>query len=145
DPMPEGWQLTREDGTRYRGKDQPGMRTLRDGQPLRNQALGVKLPDGEQRWLLSNTEPQCDALGQIQGVITCISDITERRRLQERLSDSARTDALTRLPNRAVVMERLQRAIEHARQHPGYGFAVLFMDFDRFKHVNDTLGHAAGD
>ena len=42
-------------------------------------------------------------------------------------------------------MERLQRAIDHGRRHPGYGFAVLFMDFDRFKQVNDTLGHGAGD
>jgi diguanylate cyclase (GGDEF)-like protein len=42
-------------------------------------------------------------------------------------------------------MERLQRAVEHARRHPGYGFAVLFMDFDRFKQVHDTLGHSAGD
>jgi diguanylate cyclase (GGDEF)-like protein len=42
-------------------------------------------------------------------------------------------------------MERLLRAIEHARRHPGYGFTVLFMDFDRFKQVNDTLGHGAGD
>ena len=72
-------------------------------------------------------------------------DITERRLLQERLSDSARTDALTRLPNRTVVMQRLQQAVNHARRHPGYGFAVLFMDFDRFKQVNDTLGHDAGD
>ena len=62
-----------------------------------------------------------------------------------RLTSSARTDALTHLPNRAVVMERLQRAIDHGRRHPGYGFAVLFMDFDRFKQVNDTLGHGAGD
>jgi diguanylate cyclase (GGDEF)-like protein len=77
--------------------------------------------------------------------VTCFSDITESRELQERLSSHARTDALTRLPNRAVVMDRLQRAIQHARRHAGYGFAVLFMDFDRFKQVNDTLGHAAGD
>jgi GGDEF domain-containing protein len=59
--------------------------------------------------------------------------------------DANRTDALTRLPNRAVVMERLQRALEHAERHAGYGFAVLFMDFDRFKQVNDSPGHSAGD
>ena len=78
-------------------------------------------------------------------MLSCFGDATESRRLNERLASSARTDALTRLPNRAVVMERLQRAIDHARRHPGYGFAVLFMDFDCFKQVNDTLGDGAGD
>ncbi len=95
--------------------------------------------------LLVNTEPLHDAMGQITGVVSCVDDATESRLLQERLSSSARTDALTQLPNRAVVMERLERAIDHARRHPGYGFAVLFMDFDRFKQVNDTLGQGAGD
>jgi len=78
-------------------------------------------------------------------VLTCFVDATEQRRLQDQLRMLACTDALTGLPNRAVVLDRVQRAIAHARRHPGYGFAVLFMDFDRFKQVNDTLGHAAGD
>ena len=57
----------------------------------------------------------------------------------------SRIDALTQLPNRAAVLARLQRAIAHAGRHPGFGFAVFFMDFDRFKQVNENLGHAAGD
>ena len=139
------WQAVREDGQPYPGDEHPAMRTLRSGLPLRNETLGVRLPGGEQRWLLVNTEPQRDQQGQVAGVVACFSDITQSRLLQDQLHDNARTDALTRLPNRAVVMERLQRAIEHAARHPGYGFALLFMDFDRFKQVNDTLGHAAGD
>jgi diguanylate cyclase (GGDEF)-like protein len=107
--------------------------------------MGVRMPDGGLRWLLINTEPQIDPQGAVNGVIACFSDATESRVLQDRLSTSARTDALTALPNRAVVMERLQRALDHLRRNPGYGFAVLFMDFDRFKQVNDTLGHGAGD
>jgi diguanylate cyclase (GGDEF)-like protein len=143
--MDPHWHAVREDGSPYPGPEHPQMRTLRSGEPLYNETMGVRTPAGELRWLLVNTEPQRDAQGLITGVVTCFGDITDRRALQEQLSVHARTDGLTGLPNRAVVMERLQRAIEHAHRNPGYGFAVLFMDFDRFKQVNDTLGHGAGD
>ncbi len=139
------WTVVREDGSRYDNQDHPTSRTLATGLALANQTVGMRMPGGEMRWLMVNTEPQRDALGHVSGVVACFSDISESRSLQARLIDSARTDALTRLPNRTVVMERLQRAIEHAQRFPGYGFAVLFMDFDRFKQVNDTLGHGAGD
>lgn len=139
------WRTVRADGSDYPEPELPAMRTLASGEALQNQTLGVVTPTGELRWLLVNTQPQFDGNGQVTGVVACYSDITEGRLLQDRLHANARTDALTRLPNRAVVMERLQHAIEHARRHPGYGFAVLFMDFDRFKQVNDTLGHSAGD
>ena len=139
------WQAVRVDGSAYPGDQHPAMRTLATGQALRNETMGIRTPDDELRWLLINTEPQFDMQGEVSGVITCFSDATESRMLQDRLTTSARTDALTALPNRAVVMERLQHALDHLRRNPGYGFAVLFMDFDRFKQVNDTLGHGAGD
>ena len=139
------WRTVREDGSDYPSSEHPAMRTLRSGEPLFNQTIGVHTPEGQLRWLLVNTEPQRDLQGDVCGVITCFIDITESRTLQQQLRANARTDTLTQLPNRSVVMERLQRAISHARRHAGYGFAILFMDFDRFKQVNDTLGHAAGD
>ncbi len=145
DTMDPRWRAVREDLSDYPGEEFPAMRTIRSGQPLSNQTMGIHTPDGQLRWLVVNTEPQLDSKGQVCGVVTCFIDVTESRSLQQRLSSHARTDALTQLPNRSVVMERLQRAIVHAQRHPGYGFAVLFMDFDRFKQVNDTMGHSAGD
>ncbi|HSM23200.1 MAG TPA: PAS domain S-box protein, partial [Rubrivivax sp.] len=145
DPLDPGWRALYEDGSELPVADRPAMRTLRSGRGLRGEAMGVKNASGAVRWLLVNTEPLHDAFGRPDGVVSCYADITEGRRLQDQLSRGARIDALTELPNRTVVQERVQRAIEHSRRHPGYGFAVLFMDFDRFKQVNDTLGHGVGD
>jgi diguanylate cyclase (GGDEF)-like protein/PAS domain S-box-containing protein len=117
---------------------------IANGEAVRAELLSVA-KDGREYWLEVDIQPLAEDDGPVHGFITVGTDITERRRLQEQLRRSARTDALTGLPNRAVVLDRVQRAIDHARRHPGYGFAVLFMDFDRFKQVNDTLGHAKGD
>jgi len=138
-------QLVRDDGSPYTSKDLPVLRTLYSGKPLSNESMGLLRPGQSPRWLLVNTEPHVGAQGETAGVVVCFSDVTERRLLQDKLRGHARTDALTLLPNRSVVMERLAAAIAHARKYPEAGFGVLFMDFDRFKQVNDTLGHGAGD
>ena len=101
--------------------------------------------DGRAVWLDVDLRPLHNEQGVLTGFVSVSNDITERRQLQDQLSLSAHTDPLTQLPNRVAVMQRLQKAIAHAKRHAGYGFAVLFMDLDRFKQVNDTLGHAAGD
>lgn len=72
------------------------------------------------------------------------TDITDRRRIEQELRYLANYDTLTNLPNRTLLAERLSRAIVRARRQ-GTCVALLFLDLDRFKEVNDTLGHAAGD
>ncbi|MEP7382721.1 MAG: EAL domain-containing protein [Gemmatimonadota bacterium] len=76
--------------------------------------------------------------------VAVLQDITERKLLESQLVHQAFHDALTRLPNRALFHDRVERALEHASREPR-GLAVLFLDLDNFKDVNDTQGHAAGD
>jgi diguanylate cyclase (GGDEF)-like protein/PAS domain S-box-containing protein len=101
--------------------------------------------DGYTVYLETTAAPIDEGGPFVEGVVTVSRDVTERQDFEARLLRSALYDDLTGLANRALLLDRLQHACErHARQG-GPGFAVLFVDLDRFKSVNDSLGHAAGD
>ncbi|MCW9049095.1 MAG: EAL domain-containing protein [Deltaproteobacteria bacterium] len=78
------------------------------------------------------------------GTLGSARDVTERKRTQDRINHQAYHDLLTRLPNRALFNDRMSQAFAHARR-TGENFALMFMDLDRFKLINDTLGHVMGD
>jgi diguanylate cyclase (GGDEF)-like protein/PAS domain S-box-containing protein len=113
------------------------------GAPVRHE-LAFTRRDGVQRALSISAAPLTSTDGQfVAAVGTCV-DITDRKRQERELLDLALHDPLTDLPNRHLLADRLKRATEH-HEHSGAALSVLFANLDRFKLVNDGLGHEAGD
>jgi diguanylate cyclase (GGDEF)-like protein/PAS domain S-box-containing protein len=106
--------------------------------------LETTRPDGSHGWMLVRGEAICDAAGAIVGLRGVALDISERKLATEELQVLSTHDPLTGLANRSALLEEITRAVSAGRRS-GRMTAVLMMDLDHFKNVNDTLGHAAGD
>ncbi|HAE05601.1 MAG TPA: REC domain-containing diguanylate cyclase [Richelia sp.] len=113
----------------------------------------VTLPDtcilitksGKQIPIGDSIAPICDDHGNINGAIIIFQDISERKKIESQLLRHAFYDSLTSLPNRVLFQDVLQQVFERSKQQKDYQFAVLFIDLDGFKGINDKFGHRIGD
>ncbi|MFT7860794.1 MAG: EAL domain-containing protein, partial [Sulfurimonas sp.] len=103
------------------------------------------IPDKHKNMFISmQTSPIRDDMGEVIGAIGIIADTTEKMRAQQQVERQAKYDLLTNIPNRITLKEHIDREIMRYQRH-GVVFAVLFLDIDHFKNINDSLGHAMGD
>ena len=104
----------------------------------------MRASDGTYHWMECHYTPIRDAAGRLVEIEGILTDITEKKEAADKITVLARTDALTGLANRATFIDRLCQSFAAAKRGAN-PFAVLYLDLDRFKDVNDTLGHVAGD
>ncbi len=103
----------------------------------------VTAPDGGRRWVLARAVSLVDD-SDVGGIVINLNDVTDRKMAEEELTHQALHDALTGLPNRVLLRDRLEHALAGSRRR-GRSLAVVYLDLDGFKIVNDSLGHEAGD
>jgi diguanylate cyclase (GGDEF)-like protein/PAS domain S-box-containing protein len=119
-------------------------RIVMEGTQSETVEFRMRTSDGIYRWVENYYTPIRDAAGRLVEIEGILTDVTEKKAAADKIMVLARTDALTGLANRATFIERLQQVFAAARRGASR-FAVLYIDLDHFKEVNDTLGHSAGD
>ncbi|HKC90242.1 MAG TPA: EAL domain-containing protein [Candidatus Limnocylindria bacterium] len=134
----------REDGTVMPDDEVPNVAAQARGEPIRNVMMGMVRADGYVRWLLVDAVPIKDGSGRVREVVSSFTDVTDRKKAEHELERQALHDTLTGLPNRSLLLDRLEQALRTARRL-ATPLALLVMDLDRFKEINDTFGHRAGD
>jgi diguanylate cyclase (GGDEF)-like protein/PAS domain S-box-containing protein len=118
-------------------------KAVSDGTPYELELMTVQ-PDGEQRPCFVKGFPERDESGRVVRIAGLVQDITERKRTDEVIKQLAYHDTLTNLPNRRLLSDRLQQAMAVSSRSKNYG-ALMFLDLDNFKPLNDIYGHDAGD
>lgn len=135
------WHVLRADGTPMPAEEYASVRALKERRRIEDVEMGVVRDDGCTTWL-SVTADILPLEG--YGVVVTYGDITARRAAEERIHEMAYLDDLTGLPNRRLLMDRFERARAASERSGEYG-ALMILDIDHFKEINDNHGHAVGD
>ena len=117
---------------------------LEGGSHAQSEEIRLHTRAGELRWVSVYASAQCDAEGKVTAIFGTMTDISDRKRAEDEIRRLAFFDSLTGLPNRTLLHDRLGQTLANTGRTGMHG-AVLFIDLDNFKDINDTLGHAVGD
>jgi diguanylate cyclase (GGDEF)-like protein/PAS domain S-box-containing protein len=139
------WCFVYEDGVSISVPEYPVNQVLKTLKPVNEMILGVRRPDRvDLAWLLVHAFPEMDEFGQLTQIVVNFHDITQRKNAETQTWTEANFDYLTRLPNRRLFHDRLEQRLRQSQRDKSIT-ALMFLDLDHFKDVNDTQGHDTGD
>lgn len=120
-------------------------RKINDGENYASAEFQIRLPDSKKRWMKFEASRALDANGCYCGIRAFCHDITSHRSVVQQLMHFTWHDSLTKLPNRCKCIKKIQKTINRAQATGCWNFSIIYIDIDRFKNINDSLGHEAGD